>query len=325
MLLSYLARHLKTGLLMVGCALVFALVFALYGLPTEPVLYAALLCLCLGALLFAVGYVQYVTRHRQLRSLLHSVALSLEGLPAPRSAVEQDYQDLLRALLAETARVRSDSDRQRADERAYYLNWTHQIKVPLSALRLLLREDDPRGGEALAELTKLEQYADMALQYQRLQTGSDLLLRETELDGLIRAVLRKYARLFILKKQRVEFRETGLTVLTDEKWLDLALSQVISNALKYTPAGGTLRIYAGERTLVVADEGIGIRPEDLPRVCEQGFTGFNGRADKKSTGIGLYLCKRALDNCGHGLRIESAPGRGTTVYIDLATHARVVE
>lgn len=324
MLLSYLRRHLKTAIWFACVCLIFALVLRLYDLPAEPVLYAGLLCLCAGAVFFAAGWMQAVRRHRRLTALRRTVTVSLEELPAPRDALEEDYQALLRALWDERARIQSAEDARREDERAYYLNWTHQIKVPLAALRLLLREDEEQGAEKLAELVKLETYADMALQYQRLGSGGDLLLRQTALDPVVRGVLRKYARLFILRRLSVDFRETGLTVLTDEKWLELALSQILTNALKYTPRG-TIRIRAEGQALLISDPGIGIRPEDLPRVCECGFTGYNGRADKKSTGIGLYLCKRALEQCGHGLRIDSAPGCGTTVTVDFSTHKGMVE
>lgn len=324
MLLSYLLRHVKIIILSALFILLFALVFSLYNLPVEAVFYAAALCFCAGVILFFIGYIQYVSRHRRLSALLRTVTVSLDGLPTPRSATEFDYQEMLRALWDARAKALSSADAAQEQERAYYAMWTHQIKVPISALRLLLRENDPRDGEALAELLKIEQYADMALQYQRLEQGCDLLLRQTDLDGVIRGVLRRYARLFILKKLSVDFRETHMTVLTDEKWLDFALGQLLSNALKYTPEG-VIRIYAGNDTLVIADPGIGIRPEDLPRVGERGFTGYNGREDKKSTGIGLYLCKRALDMLGHGLRLESELGAGTRVYIDLRPHAGIAE
>lgn len=113
--------------------------------------------------------------------------------------------------------------------------------------------------------------------------STDYVLRDTDLDGLLRQAVRKFARMFILKKITLDFRETGRTVLTDGKWLSFVVEQVLSNALKYTPAGGRIRIYGDGETLVIADSGIGIRPEDLPRVFEKGFTGYNGREDKKST------------------------------------------
>ena len=164
----------------------------------------------------------------------------------------------------------------------------------------------------------------MALQYVRLDgTTRDLHLSQVSLDQVIRQVVRKYAKLFILKKIRLDFRETGLTVLSDEKWLAFLLEQLLSNALKYTPEGG--QVGESGETLVIADNGIGIAPEDLPRVFERGFTGQNGRLDKKATGIGLYLCRRVTELLGHTLSITSAPGKGTQVRVGLRRPDLTVE
>ena len=155
----------------------------------------------------------------------------------------------------------------------------------------------------------------MVMQYLRLDSDySDYVLTRHALDDIVRQAVRKYARLFILKKITLDFCETGLTVLTDEKWLLFVIEQILSNSLKYTHSGA-ISIYAEGGTLVIADTGIGIRPEDLPRVFDKGFTGYNGRADKKSSGIGLYLCRRITDKLGHTLKIASEVGRGTRVYI----------
>ena len=181
-------------------------------------------------------------------------------------------------------------------------------------------QEDPGavGTEVEVELLKIEQYVDMVLGYLRLDSEStDYVLRDTDLDGLLRQAVRKFARMFILKKITL--------VLTDGKWLSFVVEQVLSNALKYTPAGGRIRIYGDGETLVIADSGIGIRPEDLPRVFEKGFTGYNGREDKKSTGIGLYLCRRVMDRLNHGISIVSRPGQGTLVRLDLSRGRRVVE
>ena len=142
----------------------------------------------------------------------------------------------------------------------------------------------------------------------------------------MRQTVRKFAKLFILKKIRLEFQETGATVLSDEKWLSFLLEQLLSNALKYTPAGGEISVsWEEDDTLVVADNGIGIAPEDLPRVFEQGFTGQNGRMENKSTGIGLYLCRRTADLLGHRLTITSVPGVGTQVRLGLGRPSFAIE
>lgn len=157
----------------------------------------------------------------------------------------------------------------------------------------------------------------MVLLYLRMgDMSSDLDFQEYQLDDVIRQAIRKYSKMFILRKIRLDFQETGKRVLTDEKWLVFVIEQILSNGLKYTKKG-SISIYMEEDALVIRDTGIGISPEDLPRVFEKGFTGYNGRRDKKSTGIGLYLCKSILDRLGHKIEIRSQVGQGTSVYLRL--------
>ena len=134
-------------------------------------------------------------------------------------------------------------------------------------------------------------------------------------SSLLRQAVRKFARMFILKKITLDFQETGKTVLTDEKWLLFVVEQVLSNAVKYTKSGG-VTISLENDALMISDTGIGIAPEDLPRIFEKGYTGCNGRADMKASGIGLYLCRRICRALGHTISAESS-GSGTTVSIGL--------
>ena len=144
----------------------------------------------------------------------------------------------------------------------------------------------------------------MALSSIRLGEGAaDLVIRECDLDEIIRKTVRKYAGQFIRRKIRLVYDGTDMKALTDEKWLSFILEQLLSNAVKYTPEGGTVTIAADRyRRISVTDT--------LPRIFEKGYTGYNGRMDKKSTGIGLYLCRQAADRLGHRLTAASEPGRG---------------
>ena len=180
----------------------------------------------------------------------------------------------------------------------------------------------PELKEMKMELFKMEQYVEMVLTYLRMEDMSgDLQFEKVSLDKVLKQSIRKYSQMFILQKIRLDYQPVERTVLTDEKWLQFVTEQILSNALKYTKNGGMIRIYIeenhGKECLVLEDNGIGIQPEDIPRVFEKGFTGYNGRADKKSTGIGLYLCKKIMDKLGHKIRIESEVEKGTRVYLEL--------
>ena len=327
MLLAYLKRQYKLLLLLAGAVCIFAAVFALYDLPMEAVLYAGALCLALGLALFAVGYSRFLRRHRELQRLLRQAGEKALPLPPARGLLEEDYQTLLQAVCRDRARLAAENESRFRELTDYYSLWVHQIKTPIAAMDLLLQEDDsPHRGELEMELLKIGQYVEMVLSYLRLDSDStDYVLREYPLDDILRQAVRKFAKMFILKKITLDFQETGKTVLTDEKWLLFVVEQVLSNALKYTPAGGTIRIYGDGATVVIADNGIGIREEDQARVFEKGFTGYNGRADKKSTGIGLYLCRQVMDRLNHGISLTSRPGQGTLVRLDLSREWRMVE
>lgn len=318
LLVSYLKRHYKVIILFSMFVLIFAAVFSLYNLEVEAVFYAALLCLCVGIIAFGFGLWRYIARHKALEELMQNIEMGIDRLPDPNGIIEADYQNMLRRIYAQSLKIRCEADSSRRDTEDYYTLWVHQIKTPIAAMRLLLAEDSGANSSLLlGELFKTEQYVDMVLQYVRLSSeSSDLLLKKYRLDDIIRGSLRKYARLFALKKLEFSFTETGLNVLTDEKWLAFVIEQLFSNSLKYT-SSGRISLYAEGDTLVIEDTGIGIRAEDLPRVCEKGYTGASGRSDKKSTGIGLFLCKSILTKLGHGLEITSKVGVGTKVKICL--------
>lgn len=315
-LLSYLKRHLGPLALMALCVGIFAGVLSLYELPVEPVAYGAGLCLLAALAFFCMGFWRYSRKYRALKSLEKTITISLNGLPDAWDGLEQQYQELLRLLTVEMGRIRAGADSERKDMVEYYTLWAHQIKSPIAAMDLLL-QTGAEPAAIWAELTRIQQYVDMVLSYLRLDSdSSDLLMRECSIDGLVRQCIRKYAKLFVLKKISLDISDTNITAVTDEKWLAFVIEQLLSNALKYTPSGGKISIYAENDGLIIQDNGIGIRSEDLPRVFEKGYTGFNGREDKKSTGIGLYLCRRTCDMLGHGITLHSSLGQGVKVRLD---------
>ena len=201
----------------------------------------------------------------------------------------------------------------------YYTTWVHQIKTPISIMRMTLQaEDTNEHRELLVQLFRIEQYVEMVLSYLRLDSeSSDLVFQKYQLDDLIREAIHKYASQFVRKRIRLRYEPVNEMVLTDEKWLLFMIEQILSNAVKYTQEGEVTITITKEKVLQIADTGIGIAPEDLPRIFEKGFTGYNGRSDKKSTGLGLYLCRMAADKLSHQIWAESEVGKGTVFSIDL--------
>ena len=327
MIRRYLREHLPLAGLLALFAGTFALVLSLYHLPTEPVAYASALCAVMGLIALIWGFVRYRRAHQARAHVLNAPHLLLDELPSPRTLSEADDQAIMQRLLHDIRAAQSDLAAYRQDSTDYFTAWVHQIKTPLSVMRLQLQsEDTPENRAMLAELFQMEQYVTMALSYARLGNPTkDLVLTRVPLDPVIRQAIRDFAPLLIRKKLRLQYEPTAESALTDSKWLLFILHQLLSNAVKYTERGRVSIRVTSAPAIIVADTGIGIAPEDLPRVFEKGFTGCNGRTDKRATGIGLYLCRRILEKLGHTIAITSTVGEGTTVRIGLQQDALEVE
>ncbi len=299
---------------------IFISVFLLYSIPLETVLYASTLASVFILIIGIIHFINFYKHHMMLIKLKNNIALSDYILPKSIDMIEKDYQELIKEIDKSRSEIINQKNKTYSDMIDYYTLWAHQIKTPIAAMRLILQSNKSEiSGELLEQLFKIEQYVEMVLQYLRLENmNSDLLFKEYSLDIIIKQVVKKYSKLFIRKKIKLNYEELRHNVLTDEKWIVFAVEQILSNSLKYT-SSGEISIYMDEElpdTLVIEDMGIGIEEEDLPRVFEKGFTGYNGRTDKKSTGIGLYLCKQIIDKLNHTINIESKVGKGTKVKIN---------
>lgn len=311
-------RYLYARRSLIGYAaaalLLEALIAFLYGALRDAMAYCIFLQAFILLAFLLLGFVRFRRRLKAVRDFENALFDSDASLPPPTDALEAQYQALL-----SLARARYD-ERRRADERAenerldYYTLWVHQIKTPISAMRLLL---DGRDDDALLkqELFKVERYADLALEYARMrELSSDLTVDRCDLRALVKGAVKKYALLFVYQKLKVTIEPFDQIVLSDEKWLVFILEQLLSNAVKYTKEGGVTFAWR-DGCLIIADTGVGIRAEDVPRVFEKGFTGYNGRVDRRASGIGLYLTKRVCDALSIKITLKSRLGHGTTVTL----------
>ena len=317
---AYIKQSIKVLLLFIVFALVFCIVFSLYNLETEAIYYSIILCAFIGLIYICINFINYYKKHIQLYKLQNEISISLENLPSPKTLMEEDYTNLILTLNKEYKTYISKSDIAKSDMIDYYTMWVHQIKTPISAMKLLIQTSESEiSSDLSSELFKIEQYVEMVLSYIRLGSNeNDFVIKEYDLDNIVRQAIRKYAPLFIRKKINLDFQPTTYKVLTDEKWLVFVIEQLLSNAIKYTNKG-KISIYPLEnKKLVIEDTGIGISKEDIPRIFDKGFTGYNGRTDKKATGLGLYLCKNILDKLSHKISIESEVGVKTKVILDLS-------
>ena len=301
------------------CTGLFAWVLTLYELPAEAAAYGGLLCLIVLVTTGIVDFFRWRRKLLLLESLKGQAALLLSLIPESQNLEEAVYRELLTELDEDRRTAVSALDARIRESMDYYTMWVHQIKTPISAMRLILQDDESERGRALStELFRIERYVELVLSYLRLGGGStDYMIRQVDVDNMLRQAVRKYAPLFIRGKVALELRETALHVLSDEKWLQLVVEQVLSNAVKYAP-GGHVKVWSEGEQLFIQDDGVGIAAEDLPRIFERGFTGYNGRMDKRATGIGLYLSREICRKLGHTITVESELGKGTRVTVGLA-------
>lgn len=317
---NYLKKRRLEIIVFLLFVLIFLVTFLLYDLPIGAVVYPAVLCAAAGAAILVYDFLKAKKRHEKLEKLAHLSAQLIDLLPSAVSQDDEDYQKIILHLKDEQRFLATQSDRRYADMIEYYTVWVHQIKTPIASMRLTLQnEDSPLARSIRDDLFRIEQYVEMVLCYLRLDSDTtDFVIAEVDLDKILRQAFRRFSGQFISKKLTLHYTPVHEPVLTDEKWLLFVIEQLLSNAVKYTPAGGVITVTLDQDgVLVLQDTGIGIAPGDLPRVFERGYTGLNGRTDKRASGLGLYLCKRICQNLRHAIRVTSAPGQGTAVYLTL--------
>ena len=253
-------------------ALVFGVTFALYRLPLGAVLYPAALCVLLGLMALALDFRRVKKKHETLQTLLAHADTLGEELPAADGVCEQDYQALVRSLRQGRLELEAADAMRYRDMVEYYTVWAHQIKTPIAAMKLTLQnEDSPLSRRLSGDLFRIDQYVEMVLTFLRLDSErSDYVFRRHSLDEIIRPVLHKFAPQFIDRRLSLSYEPIEDTVVTDDKWLGFVLEQLLSNALKYTREGSIRIAMDAPGILSISDTGIGIAPEDLPRIFDKG-------------------------------------------------------
>ena len=269
-------------------------------------------------MLLTLDYRRVLRQHRRLELLRQLPEELADALPPADTVKEADYRSLV-TLLAESRRaIRTQEEQRYGDMVDYYTMWAHQIKTPIASMRLTLQNEDSDLARSLSgDLMRVEQYVEMVLVFLRLDSSTtDYVIRAHSLDDIVRLAVRKFAGEFIRRRLRLDYQPLDRTVVTDAKWLGFVVEQVLSNALKYTVSGSVTIAMDGD-DLCIRDTGMGIAPEDLPRIFDRGFTGLNGRRDTRASGIGLYLCRRICRSLGHTIRASSVPNQGTEIRIGL--------
>lgn len=266
---------------------------------------------CLVAYLVA----RYFPWHRQYQLLVASRNKALTIAPPGQTLFEVEYSQLLSQELRRRQELIEQNQAQHQAVLEDFGLWLHQVKTPVAALDLMLQTTQVDKGDMQAELFKINEYLQMMLHYVKSQFDSqDLLIKSVKLAPLVRETVKKYAVFFARKDLQLVLEGLEEVVITDEKWLRFILEQVLFNGIKYTQSG-KITIRGSQNRLIISDTGIGIMPEDLPRVFDKGYTGVNGRLQQRASGLGLYLSQQTAQKIGSVLTIDSEVGKGTQVTI----------
>lgn len=292
----------------------------------NDIVYVNVVIFMIVALYVIVQYYFNKDFYRALHELVESRHEEfLATLPKPRNNEQQIYLELLKKVNGVYGDQLQKLYNEKRDHQDFITSWIHEVKVPIAAARLLMENSRGRTVESLVdkfedELDKIEHYVEQALYYSRIDSFSkDYFITEVALDQIVKNSVKKHAKSFINKQIRFHMDDGKQVVHTDSKWLSFIIDQIFSNSLKYTDEGGEISVQfeadRKEKRLLIEDTGIGIKPEDISRVFEKGFTGSIGRSHAKSTGIGLYLAKQMALKLGHDLSIQSKEGKYTRVII----------
>lgn len=208
---------------------------------------------------------------------------------------KENLQEQVNQLLIENRQLKNTIDIERKDLEEYFLLWVHQIKTPITVSDLILqKEKNPYTCQLKEQMFYIREYTNMAINYMKLKDRqADMDIAEVEIDKLLKTLLRKYSGLFIDKNISLDYQPIDTKIITDAKWATILIEQILANALKYTNSGKiTLSFDRDKNALKVKDTGIGIKSEDINKIFDRGYSGFNGRINEKSSGIGLYLVKK---------------------------------
>ncbi|MFW3650997.1 sensor histidine kinase [Staphylococcus caprae] len=292
MLLSFI-KSIRNEISIVVCIfLLFALIFFLFTLPFSA------FGLALGIVLLVISihwWIKYLGFKKDER-----------------------LKETIDNLENELTEVKNQQVEYRNDVESYFLTWLHQIKTPITASQLLLeRNEENVVNRVRQEIVQIDNYTSLALSYLKLlNEESDMTISEVEMNELIRPLIMKYRIQFIEQHTRIHYEKCEDKVLTDAQWASIMIEQILNNALKYARGKDIwIEFDASEQSLIIKDNGVGISKADIPKIFDKGYSGYNGRLNEESSGIGLFIVKHISNHLNHEVDVDSKLNEGTTFKI----------
>ena len=310
MIWKFFKEYIAWYAIYIGLSLLYFLTFYLYHLPLVYFKASFYLNFCLLILVSLWKFQQFRKKMAALQNGIYIEELNELHLPSDLA-----YRDLLTKQKEAEAELLLTQKSQIEDLQSMIKMWTHQMKVPISALSLMSQTDHLNKRDVRQQLLRLENYLDTLLTYLKFnQNKDDFRFEECSMRDLVADLVKKYRISFLMKQMSVDI-DGDWYLKTDKKWLSFAISQILDNAIKYSKKNSVIQVNISQGQIRIIDHGIGILEEDLPRLFEEGFTGYNGHEHQKATGFGLYMTKQVLDRLGFVISISSQVDHGTTVSI----------
>lgn len=282
-----------------------------------------------------IEYIKYKKYFDNIENVLKSLDkkyLLPEVIEEPNSIIGEEVNDILKEISRDMHEHVKYYRNMQEEYREYIEMWVHEIKTPIASSKLLIENNyNDLTRKIDIQIDRIENFVEQVLYYSRSdEVGKDYIIKKVELLPLVKNVIRKNQRDFISKRIRLQLGELNEVVYSDSKWIEFILNQILINSIKYSKGkDDKIQIESKEISntvvLTIEDEGVGIIERDLDRVFEKGFTGENGRKFGKSTGIGLYLCKKLCNKLGLGLEIQSKVNVGTKISIIFPKAENLVE
>lgn len=290
--MNFIKSKMSEFLIVIMLSSIFISIMMLYNLPTEGITLSIAIVIFLGIIYF--GY----------SSIIYKRECSV-------------YEENER-LIDDIQILRNEKIAYQSEVESYFLMWVHQMKTPITASKLLLESPDEETNSRMRhEILQIDNYTNLALSYLKLMNEkTDMVIMETTIDDLITPLIKRYSIQFIHNNTKLNYERVHHLVLTDAKWASVMIEQILNNALKYA-RGRQIWIVYDEKNevLSIQDDGIGINASDLPKIFDKGFSGYNGRLNEKSSGIGLYIVKTIARRINVQISVESVLNEGTTFHM----------
>ena len=290
--MGFIKYKLNEIVIIIVLSLLFGLIMMLYNTPLEGIVLTAGIIIFLGIIYFSYSMMIYKK----------VCTVQEENLQ-----LKEEIQD-----------IRNEKIEYQSEIESYFLLWVHQMKTPITASKLLLEaEDIQKISQMRHEILQIDNYTNLALSYLKLMNEkTDMVFMEVRMDDLITPLIKRYSIQFIHNDTKLHYEKIYDSVLTDAKWTSVMIEQILNNALKYARGKNIWIKYSeAENILSVKDDGKGINTSDLPKIFEKGFSGYNGRLNDKSSGIGLYIVKTIARRMNVSVSVESELGKGTTFHM----------